>query len=119
MADEIEVKLNGKQFGFGAASQGLVIMLIGALCIWVARVGMDMRDFMNRGDRCTAGECGSMQREIDMHRLRAEQYRGYDEQEMEEIKLEQQRLQRGIDRLEDATFESGRHKPPLQPYGSD
>ena len=80
----------------GGVLQTLAVMIIFAVVMYFVTTSVRMERFMV-GERCNAQRCN------------------YFDEEMSELKLEQQRLQRQIDRLENTI--PGVRSEPLPPYG--
>lgn len=95
--------------------QGVAITLISASVIASVSEIIISRTFRNSGKRFTAHDGTALKELLNVHIQQKSDYQAYAKGEREEIRLEQKRLQRQIDRLEGEVF-SGRKKPALEPY---
>jgi hypothetical protein len=134
-----EIRVNGLGSGYSRVFLALHMIAVSmgvAVFLTIAQDWRDMVIFMGAGDRCTAGDCSDMKGHLalidqiieealddydaDQDRIAA-RFAAHDvecERSHTSFALEDQRLQRQIDRIEDDVF-FGKKKPDLQPYGEN
>lgn len=117
-----EIKVNGLGKGysvFALVLQSVGIALIVAVMIAASSEWRSMVIFMSAGGRCTAEVCNSLDRRLSLLEARVS---GLPPEglikDLHDVKTEDRRLQRQIDRIESELF-FGKRKPVLPPYVED